>query len=112
MSAFSQDVAAILGVLGDFAEQVTYNVAGQTPRVISAVVIRGLPDRIHEANRGLVPSKLTMTIANDPVLGVASVDTGVDTVTLFRRLGDATPSTLRVVEVSQQDTAAWELFLE
>ena len=84
-----------------FAEQVTYNPHNGTPRVVNAVVQRDPPVEV-DTVAGARRPKMIVHLTNDPVLGVATVDSGADTITVAYRIG-GTPQTFAVGAPITQD---------
>ena len=91
-------------------ETVVYTPLGGVAKTITAVVERLQPTSIEETKRGLAPDIL-ISIDNDAVTGVTSVNTGGDTVTVSARYG-APPVPHPVAEVLRDSTASnWHLRL-
>ena len=113
----AQLAADSAALLADWGEAVTYNVAAPrtappgtpkyTPRQIVAVVNREPPETVTEDGKVLTDA-VEVTIANDPVRGVAAVQKSRDTITVSGRYGGpATPHT--VVDVVSGDAGLWTL---
>ena len=89
------------------AEQILYTPLGGEGKTIWAMVDRFPPRPLGDFGVAGVYS-LAVIIANDVNLGVASIDTGGDTVTLPAKLGD-TPRTFKVRFPRSQDAGCFEL---
>ncbi|MGC9261029.1 MAG: hypothetical protein ACP5I8_13270 [Phycisphaerae bacterium] len=91
------------------AEQITYTPLGKSPITgMWATVDRAPPKRDSEAFSTSMSKTLTVNIANDAVYGVASIDTGGDTITLPLKIGDA-PQTVKVRWPELHDAGIWQL---
>lgn len=103
------DDAAIFVRVEDFGETITYTPRDGSPVSIPALVKREGPSPETEGNFGMRPHNLTIYIRNDATYGRTSIDTGGDSVTLARRVGDATTTTLLVRKVDNSNTGMWKL---
>ncbi len=89
MSLASDFVNACSVGLVPGAEQIVYTpLATGTPKTIWAVVDRAPPKKDSEAFSVSTLNTVQVTVANDATLGITSVDTGGDMVTLSLKLGD------------------------
>lgn len=90
----------------EFGESVTY-----TPKVGSAVTRNAVVDRMglqEVEGTGALAETFDVLIPNDATNGVASVDTGGDTITFPPRVGE-TAVARQVVAVIDNDNGMWRL---
>lgn len=90
------------------SESVTYTPRGGTAVTFDANVSRDVPI-LADSGDGYVPS-IQVFVRNHATLGVTSVNTGGDTVTIAERRG-GTARTHQVREVLEQDAGGWLLRL-
>jgi hypothetical protein len=99
--------AAYMISADDFGETVTYTPYGNSPVTITAVVDRRIPSRIAEVTNNL-SNDIVVTIQNHATLGVTSVQTGRDKITVSPIYG-GTPKAMVVTEVLSADAGVWTL---
>lgn len=93
--------------LGDFSEDITY-VSGGTSKIIKAIVNRNRLTPSGEDSGRTLLNQVEIFIANDAVNGIATIDKGVDTVSLPARIGGANV-TFVVADILGQDEGVWNL---
>lgn len=96
-----------------FAESVTYTPKNGVAVTRNAVVMRGVPEPLESNSQtqpfGKTPN-LIVWIANDATNGVATVDTGGDTITVAKKKG-GTAEAFSVAVILEQDAGMWKLRL-
>jgi len=113
MTLTTARAAAADHLLAEFGESVTYTPTGGAPaaRSITAVIDRRQPGPLDGVPHGGGPD-LTATVKNDVTTGItaAEVDTGGDTISVARRIGE-TPVARRITKIISQDSAMLTLEL-
>jgi hypothetical protein len=109
-NAINNDAKSLLVNVSDFAEAVQYQPRQQygkparLPRTINAVVIRQSMQSVSEDGNETITPVYEVHVANDPVLGISSVelDTGGDKIAFPIRDGlNASPRT--IMAITDQD---------
>jgi len=94
------------------AEDVIYTPAGGSPISIKARITRNAADwtqNNESINNNYHLSKLiVVSIANDATRGVTSINTGGDTITMSKYIGDA-PEAFQVSSIMANDAGMWKI---
>ncbi len=93
----------------EHAEPITYNVDGSTATPIKAIVIRKPNQPASEDNARANINDFEIYISADPVLGIANIRRGKDTVIIPQYTGSSNKITCLVVEILQSDPGLWHL---
>jgi hypothetical protein len=103
-----EDARALVDI-EEFGEPIVYTPKDGTPKTINALVIR----EFHENREGMPGTRrdiLTVYVLNDADDGVATINSGGDTITVAHRIGGATKDYL-VKGPILQDRAIWRFEL-
>jgi len=104
------DMTTVFLNVDEYAETITYYLAGGGSRSILAIVDRN-PPAIYDAAGSVVLPKFTVLIRNDCKLGLLSseINTGGDEIALLSEFGDSQPERKTVMVKMNEDMGAVEL---
>lgn len=107
----ASDMSAVFGNSTELGEQITYYPDGNlgSPKLIQAVVVRGPVVSMQTAEGDVLVLQATIRIPDDATNGIASVNKGVDKALITLQKGDAEATTVRIIEIVEQQPGFWLL---